>query len=102
MVTRYERGRAKEYRVMAILRKDGWYVSRSAGSHGAVDVLAAREGRILLIQVKSGSARIKKEELEELVRWGRSFNGDAQVWHFKRRGVVEKRTVHRARKVAEK
>ncbi len=96
--TQYERGRAREYRTMAILKKDGWKVSRSAASHGAVDVFAAKGGKILLIQVKSGRARVKKEELEELIDWGRSSNGDAEVWHFRGRGEVEKRRVYAARR----
>ncbi len=79
------------------MKKDGWLVSRSAASHGAVDVFAAKEGRLLLIQVKSGRARITREELEELVEWGKSSNGDAEVWHFRDGGKVTKRRVHRAR-----
>ena len=92
--TRYERGRAKEYRVMQLLKAEGWVVSRSAASHGAVDVFAARGGRLLLVQVKSGKARVKKEEMEELVRWGRESSGDAEVWHFRGRGELEKRRVY--------
>lgn len=82
---------------MAMLRKDGWLVSRSAASHGAVDVFAAKDGRILLLQVKSGRARITKEELEELVLWGKHSNGDAEVWHFKDGGKIMKRRVHKAK-----
>ncbi|MDV3293097.1 MAG: restriction endonuclease [Nitrososphaerales archaeon] len=92
--TQYVRGRAREYRAMSMLRSEGWMVSRSAASHGAVDVFAAKGGRLLLVQVKSGRARVKKEELEELVRWARESNGDAEVWHFKGRGRFEKRRVH--------
>ncbi len=83
---------------MELLRKDGWLVSRSAASHGAVDVFAAKGGMILLIQVKSGKARVKKEELEELVLWAKSSNGQAEVWHFKDGGKVEKRRVYAARR----
>lgn len=92
--TQYVRGRAKEYRAMSMLRSQGWMVSRSAASHGAVDVFAAKGGKLLLVQVKSGRARVKKEELEELVRWAKESNGDAEVWHFKGRGRFEKRRVH--------
>ncbi|MBI3840447.1 MAG: hypothetical protein HY297_00580 [Thaumarchaeota archaeon] len=84
---------------MKILKEDGWMVSRSAASHGAVDVFAAKEGRILLIQVKSGRARVAKDELEELVLWGKSSNGDAEVWHFKKGGKLERRRVHAAKGV---
>jgi len=92
--TLYEKGRAREYSVMKMLKEEGWVVSRSAASHGAVDVFAAKGGRLLLVQVKSGKARVKKEEMEELVRWGREANGDAEVWHFKGRGHLEKRRVY--------
>ncbi len=92
--TRYEKGRSREYRTMAILKKEGWLVSRSAASHGAVDVFAARGGTVLLVQVKSGRARVKKEELQELVEWGKNAGGDAEVWHFKGRGKLEKRRVY--------
>jgi Holliday junction resolvase len=96
--TLYQRGRAREYMTMAILKREGWKVSRSAASHGAVDVFAAKGGRMLLVQVKSGRARVKKEELEELVDWGRNANGDAEVWHFKGRGKVERRRVYAAKR----
>jgi Holliday junction resolvase len=83
---------------MESLRKEGWMASRSAASHGAVDVFAAKGGKVLLVQVKSGRARATKEELEELVRWGKNSNGDAEVWYYKGRGKVVKRRVHTARR----
>lgn len=79
---------------MTILKKNGWVASRSAASHGAVDVFAAKDGRLLLIQVKSGRARVKKTELEELIRWGSQSGGDAEVWHFKAGGELERRRVY--------
>lgn len=86
---------------MEILRKQGWMVSRSAASHGAVDVFAAKDGKVLLVQVKSGRARASKEELEELQRWGKNSNADAEVWHFKGGGTVTKRKVYAARRAKE-
>ena len=83
---------------MAILKKDGWLVSRSAASHGPVDVFAAKDGRLLLIQVKSGRARANKAELEELTRWGVQSHGDAEVWSFKTGGKLEKRRIYLANK----
>ena len=94
----YNRGRSREYDAMLTLKKDGWMVARSAASHGAVDVFAAKDGRVLLLQVKSGKARATKEELEELLRWGESSDGDAEVWHYKGRGKVVKRRVHASRR----
>ncbi len=98
MPTNYTKGRSREYRAMSALRKEGWMASRSAASHGAVDVFAAKGGRVLLIQVKSGKARATKEELEELVNWGRSANGDAEVWYYKGRGEVVRRRVFAAKR----
>ncbi|HYC26883.1 MAG TPA: hypothetical protein VEB67_02530 [Nitrososphaerales archaeon] len=83
---------------MSTLKKDGWMVARSAASHGAVDVFAAKGGRVLLVQVKSGRARITKEELEELVEWGKSSDGDAEVWHYKGGGKVVKRRVYASKR----
>ncbi len=83
---------------MNTLREDGWMASRSAASHGAVDVFAAKDGRVLLVQVKSGRATATKEELEELLKWGKSANGDAEVWYYKGRGKVVKRRVHAAKR----
>jgi len=75
------------------LRKDGWFVGRSAGSHSPVDVFAARLGVTLLIQVKNGKARMKAQEAKELVKWAQAFNADAEIWHFKGRGHLEKRRI---------
>jgi Holliday junction resolvase len=83
---------------MNALKRDGWMVSRSAASHGAVDVFAAKDGRVLLVQVKSGRARATKEELDELANWGRSSNGDAEVWYYKGRSKIVKRRVYAAKR----
>jgi Holliday junction resolvase len=85
---------------METLREEGWKASRSAASHGAVDVFAAKDGKVLLVQVKSGGARASKEELEELVEWGESADADAEVWHYKGRGKIVKRRVHASKRGA--
>lgn len=66
MQTNYKRGRAKEYRIMEKLREEGFdVVTRSAGSHSAVDIIAVRrkDKRVKWIQCKpksmSGNARQK-------------------------------------------
>jgi Holliday junction resolvase len=79
---------------MEILRSEEWIVGRSAGSHSPVDLFAAKEGKILLVQVKNGSARMKKGELTELVKWAVHFNADAEVWYFKGRKGTERKRVH--------
>jgi Holliday junction resolvase len=82
---------------MAILRQKGWIVARSAASHGPVDIFAARDGRVLLVQVKSGGSRINKAELKVFLSWAETFNADAEVWHFKERKLLKKR-VRRSKK----
>jgi|GEM_PF-726327 Holliday junction resolvase len=86
MATNYHRGRAKEYKAMGILKGAGWFCTRSAMSHGPVDIVAARKGRIRLIQVKSGSAKATIEEIKTLRKWAKQFNADAEVWSFKKNG----------------
>lgn len=66
----YIKGRAKEYKVMKRLRDEGYdIVARTAGSHGAFDVIAInKETRdIKLIQCKpeSMSANAKRKIIDE-------------------------------------
>jgi Holliday junction resolvase len=89
-MTNYTRGRSREYQTMHLLRDDGWMVSRSAMSHGPVDVFAAKNGIVKLIQVKSGSSRMKKGDLEILGAWATAFNAKAEVWYYKKRGRLQK------------
>lgn len=94
VLSHYSRGRAKEYKAMSILKKTGWLVARSAASHGPVDIIAAKDGKVLLIQVKSGKSRVRRDEVSELMRWGENFGCDVEIWHFVGRGKIEKRKVY--------
>ena len=78
---------------MTLLRTDGWVVARTAGSHSPVDIFAAKLGVTLLVQVKSRKARMKAQEAKELVKWAEAFNANAEIWHFKGRGHLEKRRI---------
>jgi Holliday junction resolvase len=92
-MTNYSRGRSKEYETMKRLKADGWKCSRSAMSHGPVDVFAAKGGIVRLIQVKSGSSRMKKGEIEILKDWGEHFDATAEIWYYKKRGKLQKHVV---------
>jgi Holliday junction resolvase len=94
-MTNYTRGRNREYQTMNALRRDGWVCSRSAMSHGPVDVFAAKSGKILLVQVKSGSSRMKESELQLFVAWAEHFNASAEVWYYKKRGKLRKHSVRK-------
>ena len=66
---RYDRGRKLEYETAADLIPRGWIVLRMAGSHGAADLIAARNGQIpLVIQCKKDGkiSRAERDKLLEL------------------------------------
>jgi len=68
---RYLSGRRREYQVMREYRERGYAVSRSAGSHGVWDVVAAhtKSPNIHLIQVKSVKSGGERAALRERAKW---------------------------------
>jgi Holliday junction resolvase len=66
------RGRSAEYWVKGLLEDLGYVVIRSAASHTPMDLLAARHGVRLAVQVKVKS-RFTRDEREELLRWAKHF-----------------------------
>jgi len=94
--TAYTRGRSREYKVLQTLRKEGWLCSRSAASHGPVDVFAGRNGQTLLIQVKSGKSRVSELDRRVLKDWAEAYRGRAEIWHFQKRKGLRKTLVYDA------
>jgi Holliday junction resolvase len=94
--TAYTRGRSREYKVLQTLRKEGWVCSRSAASHGPVDIFAGKDGHTLLIQVKSGKSRMSQLDMKILRDWAEAYRGRAEVWHFDKRKGLRKILVHDA------
>lgn len=92
--TPYTRGRSREYQVLRKLRVEGWFCSRSAASHGPVDIFAGKGGQILMVQVKSGKGRASKEEKEILKVWGAAFQGRVEIWRFRKGKPLERETVY--------
>ena len=92
--TPYTRGRSREYQAMNRLRKEGWLCSRSAASHGPVDIFAGKNGQILLVQVKSGQGRASRKEKETLKLWGKAYEGRVEIWRFRKGRPLEKETVY--------
>lgn len=88
-----------EQKTVRLFKADGWFAARLR--QGPIDVIAGKDGRTVLVQVKSGMARAKKGELESIVKWGRAFNADAEVWYFRGRGRVVKRRVYAAKRVSD-
>ena len=69
----YRKGRALEYAVILELKKRGYrFFIRSAGSKGAIDVLASNGMEILAIQVKK-NGYINEEEKQQLKAAAEAF-----------------------------
>lgn len=67
-MTRYTQGTGLEYDIMFMLKRSGYYVMRSAGSHGIVDLIAWWKNQIYFIQCKKKQAGYEKGKQTELVR----------------------------------
>ncbi|MEM3448337.1 MAG: hypothetical protein QXP38_05580 [Nitrososphaerota archaeon] len=92
MPSPFERGRSAEYRVKDILKDQGYLVLRSAASHTPIDLLAAKSGERLAIQVKV-RGKISKEERNELLKWAREFDAKPILARRRRnRWVLEELT----------
>jgi len=80
----YVRGRSAEYWVKGMLEAQGYLVIRSAASHTPIDLLAAKDGVRLAVQVKLKGG-FTKEEKAELLRWAEQFAAKP-ILAMKRRG----------------
>lgn len=63
----YRKGYQFEIYVASYLRRNGFYVIRSAGSHGIYDLIAIRNGKVFGIQCKT-NGRLLRKELTEIVK----------------------------------
>lgn len=77
----YIAGRRAEYKVMALLKKDGYTVIRASGSHGPFDVVGIRPVNpkqyrmtddIILVQVK----RVSKKGDTAIMNMGTKFTNN--------------------------
>ena len=83
MVNLYRKGRIAEKKVMNWLQSHGFYnLRRSKGSRGPHDIYArSPSGTKTYAQVKSGSARLSKEEKEKLREIAKKRGGFAVYIH---------------------
>ncbi len=79
----YVRGRSAEYWVKGLLEAQGYLVIRSAASHTPIDLLAAKDGVRLAVQVKVKGG-FTKEERSELIRWAKQFDAKPMLATKKR------------------
>ena len=82
-MTQYTRGANFERRVIRKLVKDGWDCARTAGSHGAADIWAARAGEFMFIQCQIDNyfEPAKTEALIDL-----AHRNNSQAWLAWREG----------------
>lgn len=74
-MTHYKNGRDREYEVRDLLIADGYHVFRTAGSHGVADLIAAKPGERLLVQVKPpGGGTIEPLARVQLRDWANIFD----------------------------
>ncbi len=92
--TPYTRGRSREYQVLRKLREEGWCCSRSAASHGPVDIFAGRKGQVLMVQVKSGKAYASAQEKKLLKFWGQAFHGRVEIWKYRKGRPLEREIIY--------
>lgn len=89
----YRRGTETEHKIKAILEDKGWYVVRSAGSKGLIDLIAMNyNGDIFAIQAKRTKEKVSwsryKDEIKELEKFARFHpapNIKIEFWVWKDR-----------------
>ena len=73
MTTNYQRGRAKEYRLVNKLKKNGCDIAfRSAGSHSPIDLLGISKDKKEVVFVQSKPKKMSanaKRKLEKELEW---------------------------------
>ena len=82
--TNYRKGYDLEQKARRELEARGYYVVRSAGSHGAVDLVALADDHILLIQVGSLGSK-NASDYEKLGRVKGPPGTGREMWLWRRR-----------------
>jgi Holliday junction resolvase len=87
VLTNYANGAAFEREVKADLIAKGWAAVRSAGSHGAIDVMAYHRGAALFVQCKR-TGIFPPEERAALVHAAHEHGAIPILAHKKLRGII--------------
>lgn len=78
-----QEGYRTERKAMEILRRSDFYVVRSGGSLGPIDLVALRRDAVLLIQCKTNRSP-SLEEMECIREYSRALpNARCEVWLFR-------------------
>lgn len=86
-MSKYSFGRKFEYEVKKSLETLGFFVIRSSGSHGAIDILGCKDEIVFAIQVKASSNKKHskgqlKKDFEPLIKAQLPSNFHKLLIHF--------------------
>lgn len=89
MSKNYRRGRSFEYRVKSYLESKGFSVVRSAGSRSPADLVAGRNGLVLLVQCTTTDTCKDDSDRLGLVKMAEGFGAvPIMVWKECERGPL--------------
>lgn len=88
MATNYEKGRDIEYKIIEMLEKVGYTAIRTAGSHGAFDVIAWNHLGTRFIQSKRTETPNAKydEDIEKIELTPLPPNSQGELWVWLAKG----------------
>lgn len=78
----YRKGRYYENKTRKILESKGYFVTRSAASKGAADLIAINKKEIVLIQVKSGKSHFSPRERNIFIKLVVPKNCRKELWSW--------------------
>lgn len=86
----YIKGRAAEYKTMRLLKKEGYYCFRAAGSHSPFDIIAflkIEDTELPIIKAIQCKAMkyIAKKDIEELKSFTLPLIICKEIWHYQLR-----------------
>jgi len=86
--SKYKKGHRWELKVKKMWEAKGFIVYRSAGSKGAADLIALKNGKIVLIQVKVNK-KPSRSEVAKLLKEAKKCKATALIvlWNSKKREV---------------
>lgn len=83
----YKKGRYYEVKTRRILEEKGYYVVRSGGSKGLIDLVAVGENDTVIIQVKAGKSPFSPKERNAFIEIVVHSNCRKELWRWRdRRG----------------
>lgn len=94
-MTNYQRGRKAEYKVVEVLKKQGYEAFRTAGSKGPFDVMGLNDREVILVQVKRGRKKRSTRDARALLAALPTPPGvKKEIWVWvDRQGFVRKEVV---------